>query len=133
MAPDLCLHSAGEVLGVSELQVEAEEQVQALDPGSVDGDVQQAADQVGVLQQAAGQAGRRQLQGPQQLLHLRGPLLHQAVQVRHGSAVAHTGRWLGPVQRADAIHPAVHGPGIGPRAHHARNLLQLQWGDRAGF
>lgn len=122
------LRSACEVLRVSELQVEAEQQVQRLDPAVVDGDVQQAADDVGVLSQAALQAGRRQLQAAQQLLQLGRPLLHQAVDVGHRSAVLNAGRRFGAMQGADALHPAVHGPRVCLRTGDARHFLQLEEG-----
>lgn len=92
----------------------------------MDGDVQQAADDVHVLRRAAVQTGRRQLQAAQLLLHVGRPLLHQVVDVGHGSAVLHAGRGLGAVQGTDALHPAVHGARIGLRTGHARHLLQLQ-------
>ena len=126
----MSLGSACEVLRVPELQVEAEQQVQRLDPAAVDGDVQQAADDVGVLGGAAVQAGRGKLQAAQLLLQLGRPLLHQAVDVGHRSAVLDAGRRFGPVQSADAVHPAVHRPRVGLRTRHARHLLQLE--DREG-
>ena len=118
--------SACEVLRVSELQVEVEQQVQRLDPAAVHGDVQQGAHEVHILHQAAVEAGGRQLQTPQQLLQLAWPLLHQAVDIGHRAAVVDARRWFGAVQRTDAIHPAVHRPRNRLRTRHARHLLQLR-------
>lgn len=114
------------MLRVPELQVEAEQQVQRLDPAAVNGDVQQAADHVGVLGQAAAEAGGGQLQAAQQLLQLGRPLLHQAVDVGHRAAVLNAGGRFGAVQGADTLHPAVHHPRVGLRTGNARHLLQLE-------
>ena len=115
----------GEVFQVSELQEEAEEQVQGLDPAAVHGDVQQAADDVAVLGHAAVQEGAGQLPAGQKLLQLGRPLLHQAVDAGHRSAVLNAGRRFAAMQSADALHPAVHRPGVGPRTGNACHLLQL--------
>lgn len=119
------LGSVCEVLQVPGLQVEGEEQVQRLDPAAVDGDVQQAADDVHVLGGAAVQAGGGQLQASQQLLHLGGPLLHQAVDGGRGPAVLDAGGGLGAVEGADAVHPAVQLPGVGLGTGNAGHRLQL--------
>lgn len=126
----VCLRSACEVLRVSELQVQAEQEVQRLDPAAVNRDVQQAADGVGVLGRAAVQTGGGQLQAAQQLLQLARPLLHQAVDVRHRADILNAGRGFGAVQGADALHPAVHRPRVRLRTGDARHLLQLQGGRR---
>ncbi len=120
------LSSASDLQQVSELQVEAEQQMQRLDPAAVNRDVQQAADDVGVLGQAAVQTGGGQLHAAQQLLHLGRPLLHQAVDVGHSSAVLNAGWRFETMQRADALHPAVHGPRVGLRTGNTRHFLQLE-------
>lgn len=114
-----------EVLQPSELQVQAEQQMQRLDAAAVHGDVQQGACEVGVLCRAAGQRGGGGRVVLQQLLQLHRPLLHQAVDGGHGPAVLHAGRRFGAVQRTDAVHPAVHGSGVGLRAGDAGHLLYL--------
>lgn len=119
------LSSVCEVLQVSELQVEAEQQVKRLNPAVVNRDVQQATDDVTVLGGAAVQACCRQLQVAEQLLQLRRPLLHQAIDAGHGSTILNTGRRFGAMQSADAVHPAVHRTGVGLRTGHTRHLLQL--------
>lgn len=124
------VRSAREVLRVSELQVEAEQQVQRLDPAAVDGDVEQAAHCVAILRQAALETGGRQLHAAQQLLQLGRPLLHQAVDVGHGAGVVNAGRRFGAVQGTDALHPAVHNPRVGLRTGHAGHLLQLHETER---
>lgn len=101
--------------------------MQSLDSAAVvHRDVQQGADGIAVLVQAAGQAGGRGVQAAQQLLQLGGPLLHQAVDVRHAAAVVHAGGRFGSMQRADALHPAVHGARVRERTQHTGYLLQLQ-------
>lgn len=119
------LRSACEVLQVSGLQVEREEQVQRLDPAAIHRDIQQAADDVSVLGGAAVQAGGGQLQAAQQLLHVGRPLLHQGVDGRHQAAVLNASRRFGPMEGADALHPAVHLPRVLLRTGDAGHLLQL--------
>ena len=102
--------------------------MQRLDPAAMNGDVQQTAEDVAVLRQAAMEAGGGQLQAAQQLLQLSWPLLHQAVDIRHGAAVLDAGRRFGAVKGTNALHPAVHCPRVGLGTRDTRHLLQLEDG-----
>lgn len=117
------------MLRVSELQVKAEKQVQRLNPAAVNWDVQQAADDVGILGEAAVQAGAREPQAAQHLLQLGRPLLHQAVYAGHRSAVLNTGRRFGAMQSANTLHPAINWTRVGLRTGNTGHFFQLKNSD----
>mmetsp|Transcript_12849 Transcript_12849/g.32026 ORF Transcript_12849/g.32026 Transcript_12849/m.32026 type:complete len:419 (+) Transcript_12849:233-1489(+) len=117
-----------------EVGVEREEHVQRLGERRVHGDVEQCAHDAHQLRQLGLQVGVRQLDRLEELLELRGPDLHEGLDVGHRLRVVHRRRRLVPVQVVDRGDPARDRLGVllgGVDARHRHDVRAARLAHRA--